>query len=206
METKVFSSLETSSKAASLTACGEVRSSAPATSSAGTLTSLTSAPKVMAGAPMAMPMIAFTRGSGPKPHWVLPPAAASAVTLPFDPHPGACARFTVLAGVNPDQRNSLTLGGAVTRWDPSPRARPVKAWAASPSHPVLIHVSDTLTDATASATKRPRRGWTNMRLRGRRPGRSGLSPLEASPRGRAVLGRRCAPGRRKTGILDCIAV
>lgn len=54
---------------------------------------------------MAMPMIAFTRGSGPKPHWVLPPAAASAVTLPFDPHPGACARFTVLAGVNPDQRN-----------------------------------------------------------------------------------------------------
>ena len=60
--------------------------------------------------------------------------------------------------------------------------------------------------ATPSATKRPRRGWTNMRLRGRRPGRSGLSPLEASPRGRAVLGRRCAPGRRKTGILDCIAV
>jgi len=133
---------------------------------------------------MAMPRIAFTRGSDPKPHWVLPPAAASAVTVPFDPHPGACARFTVLAGVNPDQRNSLTLGGAVTRWDPSPRARPVKAWAASPSHPVLIHVSDTLTDATASATKQPRRttGRTSRSSERRRLRSPGLghqsSPLQ----------------------------
>ena len=66
----------------SLTDWNELRSSPPATRNVGTRTFVRFAPVVTFMTPIAMPMTACTRRSGPNPQVVLPPAAASAVTVP----------------------------------------------------------------------------------------------------------------------------